>query len=123
MATNSEKFIFSVITAVILLLAVGLELGGSFVPRWARPINGTSEENGGNTSFSIWTKRECWNHMCKTTLIEVTWTLEECTTVDGRKGDCYTKTGVKKKPKTECWNVHYCNITWHHEEGGTSEYR
>ncbi|KAK6194647.1 hypothetical protein SNE40_000245 [Patella caerulea] len=111
MATKTEKLIYSIVTAVILFLAIGLDLGGAFVPFWTRPINETDPDTKGNVSFSLWTKRECWDVICRTKLLLVKWTTEECTQVDGRDS-CVTTTGYKQKPKTECFDVFYCNITW-----------
>ena len=110
---RTEKLVLSIITAVVLTIAVGLEIAGSFVPVWTSPLNGTD----GNISYSLWTRQECWDVVCRTSYLRVKWTTHEC--VEEPNGDetCTTTTGYKLKPDTKCFVADYCNTTWNHNEG------
>ncbi|ESO86169.1 hypothetical protein LOTGIDRAFT_167401 [Lottia gigantea] len=115
MSSKSEKMVFGMVAMFILFMSIGLEITGSFLPFWMNPVNQTFSNTGGNVSFSLWTKQECWDIICETKIIHVQWTQEECYNKDG-KDECQIFHGTKSKPVTKCYQAFYCNITWNFQE-------
>ncbi|KAK3800273.1 hypothetical protein RRG08_065518 [Elysia crispata] len=57
-----DKLVLSVVATLLAAIAFGLIVSGSFVPRWARPLNMSMSE--GNITYSLWGQEECFGIIC-----------------------------------------------------------
>ena len=61
---DKDKIIISVVAAIIAAAAWSLILAGSFVPRWARPLNVSRVD--ANVTYSLWGREDCYGIICTT---------------------------------------------------------
>ncbi|BFZ06105.1 hypothetical protein BsWGS_09144 [Bradybaena similaris] len=110
---NLDKLALSVVSTLVALTAWTLVIAGSFIPRWARPLN--SSRTDANTTYSLWGREDCYGVICSTKYRDEhkevkTWWFDE----HGQKHVKVTQS-VEKVPITTCVVANYCNITWYEE--------
>lgn len=106
---NSGKLVLAVCATVLAVTAFSLIVAGSFVPRWARPLNVSMTE--ANTTFSLWGKEDCYGIIC------TNWVRTEYhETTKKYKENGQWKVEVFKKvirvPQMSCKVANYCNMSW-----------
>ncbi|CAG5119443.1 unnamed protein product, partial [Candidula unifasciata] len=55
---NLDKLALSVVSTLVAVTAWTLVIAGSFIPRWARPLN--SSRTDANTTYSLWGREDCY---------------------------------------------------------------
>ncbi|KAH9494713.1 hypothetical protein Btru_017689 [Bulinus truncatus] len=105
-----DKLVLSILATVIAVIAWGLVIAGSFVPKWARPLNTTNLES--NRSYSLWGREDCYGIICSTKYREEN--VEEKRSWKDEDGKIHEKITKKIEviPIVTCVVANYCNMTW-----------
>ncbi|CAG5119982.1 unnamed protein product [Candidula unifasciata] len=55
---NLDKLVLSILATVVAVTGLSLIVAGSFVPRWAKPLNVSRTD--ANTTYSLWGREDCY---------------------------------------------------------------
>ncbi|GFO28177.1 hypothetical protein PoB_005468200 [Plakobranchus ocellatus] len=106
---NLDKLVLSVVATVVAVTAFALIIAGSFVPRWARPLN--SSRTDANTTYSLWGQEDCYGIICTTEHREESYEIKR-SWKEGNERKVEVKKFVKMVPITTCVVANYCNMSW-----------
>ncbi|BFZ00965.1 hypothetical protein BsWGS_04004 [Bradybaena similaris] len=109
---NLDKLVLSIVATLVAVTALSLIVAGSFVPRWARPLNVSRTD--ANTTYSLWGREDCYGLICTTKYREEHTEVKTTWIEDGQKHVKITQS-VDTVPITTCVEANYCNITWYEE--------
>ncbi|KAI8743731.1 uncharacterized protein LOC106060226 [Biomphalaria glabrata] len=104
-----DKLVLSIAATIVVVVAWGLVIAGSFVPKWARPLNST---NTTNRTYSLWGREDCYGIICTTKYrLENVETKRSYYDEFGKKHESI-ETRTEMNPVVTCVVANYCNITW-----------